>query len=230
MELNNRNKFPQVIYFCNKMIGEKEIEATNNWKRLNPDFEIKLYDDEMCKQFLHDTYGQLYCDIFDFLKDGPIKADFWRICILYANGGVYSDIDNKPLVGINDFVEPGIDFVTCSSASNFHPYIFTFNPNLIICSKGNEIIKRSIDWYINKYNNKDPYVYWNYSVVQSFTDIMHIDNFKKEDGIYHLDNMKIQIIKEVYGRTQYDAHNIYKGVKIFYNRYDNWNYYLHKFV
>ena len=43
----------------------------------------KLYDDEMIKLFLLEEYGELYKNIFDYLVHGPIKADFWRICILY---------------------------------------------------------------------------------------------------------------------------------------------------
>jgi mannosyltransferase OCH1-like enzyme len=229
MTSNTINKFPDVIYFCNKSIGENERNAVNNWKKLNPEYEIKLYDDEMCKAFLLEHFGKLHCDIFDFLKDGPIKADFWRVCILYIYGGIYSDIDNKPLVAIRDFVEPDVDFLICSSVANIPPLSFNFNPNLIMCCKGNEILKRSIDWYIQKYNAKIPYAYWDYSVVRSITDVLHIDNYKKQDGIYYVDGMKIQILKEVYGASVYDAHNIYKSVKIFYNRYENWNHSQHKF-
>ncbi len=104
---------PKTIYFCNKTLDKMEKYA-NNWKILNPDYEIKLYDNVLCKQFLLEEYGQLYVDIFDYLTDGPIKADFWRVCILYKYGGVYSDIDNEPLVPLKDFIEPDVDFVTCS--------------------------------------------------------------------------------------------------------------------
>jgi len=86
-------QYPKVIYFCNKTLDKMEQYA-NNWKKLNPDYEIKLYDNKLCREFLVESYGEYYGEIFDFLKDGPIKADFWRACILYKNGGVYSDINN----------------------------------------------------------------------------------------------------------------------------------------
>ena len=38
---------PKVIYFCNKTITEKDIKSSNNWKKINPKYEIKLYNDEM---------------------------------------------------------------------------------------------------------------------------------------------------------------------------------------
>ena len=96
--------YPKVIYFCNKILSEKDIVSANNWKKLNPDYEIKLYDDEMIKKFLLEEYGELYENIFNYLKDGPIKADFWRICILYKNGGIYSDIDIMPLIPLSSFI------------------------------------------------------------------------------------------------------------------------------
>ena len=72
---------PNTIYFCNKTLDKMELYA-NNWKKLNPEYEIKLYDDKMCREFLLNEYSQLHLDIFNFLEDGEIKADFWRVCIL----------------------------------------------------------------------------------------------------------------------------------------------------
>lgn len=221
---NNISKFPKVIYLCNKTLDKMDIMA-KKWKDLNPDYEIVLYDNAMCEKFLLDNYGQLYKDIFDFLKDGPIKADFWRICILYKYGGVYSDIDNLPLVPLKDFIENDIDFVTCSSYDSGN-----FNPNFIISNANNIILKQVIDWYINNYNNKKPYDYWGYSVMTGFTDTIKIDNYDGfKEGIYFYKNMKIQIIEEKKGNNYSDAHNIYKGKRIFNNRNELWDATAHKF-
>jgi mannosyltransferase OCH1-like enzyme len=141
---------PNVIYFCNKKIGEIEKKVTGNWARLNPEYEIRLYDDEKCKEFLLSHYGKLYSEIFEYIEEGPIKADFWRVCILYANGGIYSDIDNEPLVPVDEWINEKADFVICSS------YIcFNYNPNFIVSERNNTILKRCIDWYVNKYERKD---------------------------------------------------------------------------
>lgn len=193
LNLSNNNvlKYPKVIYFCNKTISEADIICSNNWKKINVDYEIKLYDNEMIRHFLLEEYGELYKNIFDYLQDGPIKADFWRICILYKNGGIYSDIDNLPLISLNDFIEKDVNFVTCSSY-----WKYNFNPNFIISDKENIILKKCIDWYVNKYNNGDKYDYWNWSIMNAFTQTLNLSNYKKEEGLYYLNNMKIQIIKE----------------------------------
>jgi len=218
-------KYPKVIYFCNKRIGKNDILSSNNWKILNPDYEIKLYDDEMIKSFLLKEYGELYVDIFNYLKDGPIKADFFRICILYKKGGIYSDIDILPLVPLSDFIEKDIDFVTCSAYIHFN-----FNPNFIISTKNNIILKKCIDWYIDRYHKKKIWKYWRWSIMNAFTKNLHLPNYKKKYGIYYLDDMKIQIIQEHNGKHHYDAYNVYNGIRVFNNRQESWNAKTHSFL
>jgi hypothetical protein len=56
-----------------------------------------------------------------------------------------------------------------------------------------------------------------------FTQVLKLDNYNKEWGIYYLDNMKIQILKEYLGKHHYDAHNIYRNIRVFNDRYQNWD-------
>ena len=85
-------EIPKVIYFCNKTL-DKMKEYSNNWKRLNPEYEIRLSDNAMCEKFLLREYSLLHRDIFRFIKDGPIKADFWRICILHKYTALGSNLN-----------------------------------------------------------------------------------------------------------------------------------------
>lgn len=214
--------FPKVIYMCNKEITSYEEKKGKLWKKLNPDYEIKLYDNKMCANFLLENYGKKHYKFFNYIVDGPIKADFWRICILNKYGGIYSDVDNVPLLPLSDFIEKDIDFVTCTSY--WDEMNFNYNPNFIISNKDNIILEKCIDWYLEKYKNNDKYAYWEYSIMNAFTKNLHPIDFKKEPGIYHFENMKIQLIKECPGNNHYDAHNIYNGKRVFNNRDLNWNF------
>jgi len=217
-------EFPKTIYFCNRTLDKMEMYASN-WKKLNPEYDVQLFDNQMCENFLLEEYGELYKEIFNYIPDGPIKADFWRICILYKYGGVYSDIDNEPIVPIKDFLEPDVGFLTCSSYSSE----MSFNPNFIIAHKGCSILKRCIDWYLNKYTQKHHYGYWQWSIMRAFTDTLQLANYHKDQGIYDIDNIKVQIMKECPGNDHYDAHNLYKGKRVFNNRYRTWNHNTHSF-
>lgn len=226
--LNYYKMIPKNIYMCNKT-KENTEKYTNQWKTLNPEYEVFIYDDNDCKDFLLNNFGQLYVDIFNFLRDGPIKADFWRICVLYVNGGVYTDIDNVPLVPIDKFLEDGVDLLTCSSYMRNPRFLTLFNPNLIIVSQNNPIIKQCIDWYVDKYNNDKGYEYYKWSIMVAFTDVLRIPKYNREEGIFYYNSHKIQILNEVPGQHHYDAHNLYKGKRIFNNRCQDWDADAHSF-
>ena len=217
---------PKIIYMCDKNLTYIE-KYSQNWKLLNPDFEIKLYDNQMCEEFLRNEFSELHADIFNFLKDGPIKADFWRVCVLYKYGGYYVDADIEPLVPINTFIEKDVDFVTCSS-SRFYAL---FNPNFIMCFPNSQILNNCINYYIKKFNNKDSYSYMNWSIVAVFRcgNVLNIKNIDKKFGIYDSNNYKIQILQEKSFKDSYEDHMIYNNIRIFNNRYKTYNEKEHKF-
>ena len=234
-------QIPKVIHMCNKILDEKSIEYSNNWKKLNPDFIIRLSDENMKRTFLQHEFPSIYVEIFDFLEDGPIKADFWRVCVLYKHGGVYSDIDIEPLIPLSKFIEQNISFVTCSAYRNQ----LLFNPSFIIAPKESIILKNVIEWYIKKFENKEPYYYWSWSIMQAFTDTLLLQNYNNKEGVYiykykdsgkqnqeqeQEQELKVQIIQEVPGKEHSDAHNIYKGMRVFNNRYKDWDHVSHCFI
>jgi len=222
---------PKIIHLCykNKNIPDYII---SNWKKLNPDYDIILYDNDDCEKFLLDNYDQKAVDIFNYIKDGPIKADFFRVCILYKVGGIYSDIDCKLLVPIDNFLENNVTFLTCTSANNMNE----INPQLIICPKEHPIIKACIDKYYEIYNNKINYNYWGWSIVYIIARIIakifktHINN---EGVFYDNQNNKYQFIKEIYPDNHIYSSNVYcsyNDIKILNNRYDSYDSIKHEFI
>ena len=61
-------------------------------KEQNPEFEHFLFDDNDCRNFISNNFSVDVLQAFDKLKPGAYKADLWRYCVLYINGGVYLDI------------------------------------------------------------------------------------------------------------------------------------------
>jgi GR25 family glycosyltransferase involved in LPS biosynthesis len=216
---------PKVIFMCDKKLDQIKIYS-KNWEKLNPDYKVSLYDDDMCKKMLSSNYPSLYLDIFNYLKDGPIKADFWRLCVLYLYGGVYVDADIEPLIPIKDFLEVNANFVIVST----YEKEYKFNPNFIMCKKNDKIIKDCIDWYINKYNNKEPYEYWKWSIVNAFNDTFHFKNFNKNFGLYNDTNKKIQILQQVKNKYKKDDYVIYNNILVFNDRYKNYDSVNHAFI
>ena len=190
------NYFPKTIHLVHKNLHLLE-KSYKQWCELNPEYSIELYDDDRCKKILLEEYGQLYLDIFNFIKDGPIKCDFFRLCILYLKGGIYVDADIKPLVSLKEFIEDDIDFATCISY-NYKSYknTFIYNPHFLLAKKYDEYLYKTINKYIEYYINKVEYSYWNYSIC---TLMEKIDDFtieKDSNNIFIKNNKKYKFIIE----------------------------------
>jgi len=205
---------PKTIYMCHKNLDNIRFYSLN-WKRLNPDYDIKLYDDNLCKEFLLNEYSQEYVDIFNFILDGPIKADFWRICIINKYGGLYVDADIEPLIPLNEFIDSDTDFVTCISFNFYKDKSeFQFNPHFIYSDKNNIILQNCIDKYLELYTNKIKYSYWCWSICKFF----NIEEVKlKQSHTLHIDNKKYQFLIEI------DDNNCeYDNKIVLHNRYNNY--------
>ena len=146
-------------------------------------------------EFLKTEYGPEYVDIFNYIKDGPIKADFWRVCILYKYGGIYSDIDIEPLVNIEKIMQNNTTFITCLSALSKN-----VNPHFIVTEPKHKVLKMCIDKYLEMYRDKKKYTYWGWSIVYIMKEVLYeiFGEYNTKDGIYYdNDNNKYQFLKEV---------------------------------
>jgi len=71
----------------------KELqEAHDSWKQMNPEYEIKYYSLNDCREYLKNNFEDSdFLQAFDCLNAYAFKCDFFRYCVLYNEGGWYSD-------------------------------------------------------------------------------------------------------------------------------------------
>jgi hypothetical protein len=80
------------LTWSTKQLPIKMQENVIRMKKVNPEFNVQLYDDNDCREFIKNNFPEDILIAYDTLKPGAYKADLWRLCILYINGGIYSDI------------------------------------------------------------------------------------------------------------------------------------------
>jgi len=92
---------PLVVYhtFHTKDLPKEIRVLIDEIKRENPEFEYKFFDEEECREFIINNFDKDVIYAYDKLIPGAYKADLWRNCVLYVNGGVYLDIKLKPING-----------------------------------------------------------------------------------------------------------------------------------
>lgn len=105
----NNQRIPKIIhkiYIEHSMkIPENKIiefkEAHDSWKLLNPDYEIRYWSGEDCEQYLSENFGERYLNVFRKLKPYSYKCDFLKFCIIFKEGGWYSDWKQKTYINLN---------------------------------------------------------------------------------------------------------------------------------
>ena len=80
--------------------------AARTWREWNPGFAYTLFDDEACARFIRERIGPRVAAAYAKIKSGAFRADLWRYCELYVNGGVYVDVDTVCLNAVDDVIDP----------------------------------------------------------------------------------------------------------------------------
>ena len=132
-------------------LSNHEVECIESWKRVYPDFEIKIWTDDIIKEYAQDC---------EYARDNYEKRrfayviDYTRLKFLYEYGGIYMDTDVFCINRIPDsyfnttFISWDDKF--CSHWSN--------NGCITYVNKGDPTVKRWIEKYQSlKYNPERPW-------------------------------------------------------------------------
>jgi len=114
------NVIPNIIHkiYINESMSRDENIINSNttlssWVTLNPGYTLKIWFGDECLKYLNTYFSQDHVDCFNKLKPYAYKADFMRYCILYNEGGWYTDWGQKLLVPLDTINKGNYDFVSC---------------------------------------------------------------------------------------------------------------------
>ena len=142
---NNNNYIPKLIistYYDKNKIPQKVFE---NIKTYAPNYKYIVFDDNEIIEFLKKHYPENVLQAFHELTRGAHKADLFRYCYLYINGGIYLDIKTKLIEPIEQtFNIPNANFYTVLSIHK--PTIYQ---GIIASAPKNPIFLELIDHIVN---------------------------------------------------------------------------------
>jgi mannosyltransferase OCH1-like enzyme len=148
---NNYNSvIPLDIYqtWFTKDLPPKMRERVELLKAQNPRFNHHLFDDNDCREFIKTHFRPDVLEAYDTLIPGAYKADLWRLCVLFINGGIYMDIK---FCCVN-----GFKLIELTEKEHF---VKDRIPNtiynaLMACRKGNLFLYQSIRQIVANVKNK----------------------------------------------------------------------------
>lgn len=135
--------------------------ATESWKKMNPGYTYNYMSDEDASKFVLDYYGDNMLKLFNQFPLGVMRADLWRYLIIYAYGGIYTDLDTVCEKPIDTWLNPDCELIVCPEFETNYYCQWTFAGQ-----KNSKILKSVIDLLIER--NKKP-DYSNEHFVHYFT-------------------------------------------------------------
>jgi mannosyltransferase OCH1-like enzyme len=146
-------KIPKTIYqtFQTFECCESMYNSVQSWKRMNPEYEHYYFDDEKRIEFIEKYFDNRVVHAYLSLIAGAFKADLWRCCVLYINGGIYVDADMVCIKPLRECISSNDEFIVARDDPMSKSYLF----NGFICSIPNHpFLKKQIDAIVNNVESK----------------------------------------------------------------------------
>jgi len=103
------------------------------------DFDIRFMVTEERSEFIKSIFSPEIFESYSRIQIGAAQADFWRLLVLYKEGGVYMDIDAHLVWPLSSIVKADLDELYCKTKKN------DFTTYFIASKSDNENLKKMID-------------------------------------------------------------------------------------
>lgn len=98
---------PNIVYQTWKrpILPFRHARGVSRFRRMNMDYSFRFFDDEGMAEYMNRAYaGHPILEIFNDALIPASKADIWRYCILFKEGGIYCDIDSALAVPLREIM------------------------------------------------------------------------------------------------------------------------------
>lgn len=132
-----------------KEIPLKMQDAVNSIKVHNPELEYFLFDENDCINYIRKHFGNEVVNAYNKLIPGAYRADLWRYCVMYIDGGVYLDIKYQCVDGFKFVDIMNREHFVLERQYPWKPGTHGIYNALIIAKPGNPIFLSAINKIVN---------------------------------------------------------------------------------
>jgi hypothetical protein len=136
-------RIPRILHqtFETTSLAPRMHAAAMTWIEANPGFEYRFSTNEDRAAFIAAHFGEEVSRAYSRLDYGAFRADLWRYCALFVEGGVYADLDTVCRGPLEAVLRPEDEFVI-SRAGSLHFAAF----NAFIASRpGHPFLQRAVE-------------------------------------------------------------------------------------
>jgi alpha 1,6-mannosyltransferase len=94
------------VHLNDSKFPDKNKPHIQSWIDKNPDYTYRLFSDQEMIQFIKQEFSSVpsVLKAFNLMPKPVLKADFFRYLIVFAKGGIYSDIDTVNLKPVESWI------------------------------------------------------------------------------------------------------------------------------
>lgn len=123
---------PKIIWqtYKDKTPPQQFNKHIETWLKKNQDYQWYYMDDLKCDKFIQDHFSDEYYEMYKSLPLGVMRADVWRVAVVYVYGGVYVDMDTECLQPIDSWLIPDKDLIIGveNSIGSLNNFVFAATP------------------------------------------------------------------------------------------------------
>ena len=200
--------------------GSVPKKIRSAWLSLNHGYEYIFYNDSMIEDFLPRYFPSKVLDLYKLLPENKYKADLFRYCYLFKHGGVYADIDLKPLMPVRSFLHKSSTFFSIWDGRGKHIFqaYIAVTPQHPLMSKAIEMmLKIGVSFYSQGPPHETHPTNQLYEIVKEA-----LPDHSVHEGLHSTIYGDLQLGYEACPSGR-NCVTIYRGVRIARSRYSDWN-------
>lgn len=126
-------RIPKLIHqFWDRDIPNDVMTSVATWKTANPDCVHTLYSEQSARDFIAERCSAPVLEAYDYAHHPAMKADIFRLAVIYHQGGFYIDADDSCCVPISEwFKNETVELIVSRSVgpeTYLHNWFFAAEP------------------------------------------------------------------------------------------------------
>lgn len=140
-------KIPKIIIQTGKSreVNLAQYNCAMTFIELNPEYEYKYLDDNDIYEYLKNNFNERLINAYDKLTAGAYKADLFRYCYLYKDGGCYFDNKQINKLPIREFLDSNDEIFLCDDRLSTIINNKMFYNAILFSTKNHSLMKKAIN-------------------------------------------------------------------------------------
>ena len=183
---------PNILWqtWKNKNIPDSLKKQSNSWNVSNPQLKKELMDDVECSLFIKKNFSDEVYDLYMALPQPIMRADFWRIAVLYIHGGYYSDLDIICNVSLSELIKNNPNAVFIKELNNISNFFIGATPKHPVLEKTLNYMIEESKRIVEK-NVQDYGMHWLHRSVRDYYNVIST-NYISDDSVFFIENETVK--------------------------------------